>query len=225
MDHIYFLFSLCIRGNENEPPIMKTLRKNYIPVLLVICLAISNIHSAIAQYVTPAILDSATVKSQLDYIQERTRIYNDFRAIREDIFLKMKGNVLDSLDVAKLDIATLNSKLTENSFQIETLNTDLNRTKNERDDAIRNKDSLSFLGIQMNKALYSTIVWLIILGLVGVVVILFLLYKRTRMVTVQTKKELEAIIEDYETHRKTSREKHEKLVVNHHHEIMKLKRS
>ena len=225
MDHIYFLFSLCIRGNENEPAVMKTIRKNYIPVLLVICLAISNIHSATAQYVTPAILDSATVKSQLDYIQERTRIYNDFRAIREDIFLKMKGNVLDSLDGAKLDIATLNSKLTENSFQIETLNTDLNRTKNERDDAIRNKDSLSVLGIKMNKALYSTIVWLIILGLAGVVVILFLLYKRTRMVTVQTRKELEAIIEDYETHRKTSREKYEKLVVNHHNEIMRLKRS
>ena len=225
MDHIYFLFSLCIRGNENERAVMRTIRKNYIPVLLVIGLAISNIYSATAQYVTPPILDSATVKSQLDYIHERTRIYNDFRAIREDIFLKMKGNVLDSLNVAKLDIATLNSKLTENSFQIETLNTDLNRTKNERDEAIRNKDSLSFLGIQMNKALYSTIVWLIILGLAGVVVILFLLYKRTRMVTVQTRKELEAIIEDYETHRKTSREKYEKLVVNHHNEIMKLKRS
>ena len=73
---------------------MKTKSKNYIPVLLVICLAISNIHSVTAQYVTPAILDSATMKSQLDYIQERTRIYNDFRAIREDIFLKIKANLL-----------------------------------------------------------------------------------------------------------------------------------
>ncbi len=204
---------------------MKTKIKNKIAVLLVIFMTIINIQSSIAQYVTPAILDSATMKSQLDYIQARTRIYNDFRAIREDIFLKMKGNVLDSLDAAKLNIATLNSKLTEINFEIETLNTDLARTKNERDDAIRNKDGLSFLGIQLNKTLYNTIVWFIILGLGAVAVILILLYKRTLVVTVQTKKELETVIEDFETHRKASREKYEKLVVSHHNEIMKLKRS
>jgi hypothetical protein len=204
---------------------MKTKIKNKIAVLLVIFMTIINIQSSIAQYVTPAILDSATMKSQLDYIQARTRIYNDFRAIREDIFLKMKGNVLDSLDAAKLNIATLNSKLTEINFEIETLNTDLARTKNERDDAIRNKDGLSFLGIQLNKTLYNTIVWFIILGLGAVAVILILLYKRTLVVTVQTKKELETVIEDFETHRKASREKYEKLVVSHHNEIIKLKRS
>ena len=164
-------------------------------------------------------------KSQLEYIHERTRVYNDFRAIREDIFLKMKGNVLDSLDGAKLEIATLNSKLTEHSFQIETLNADLKRTKNDRDEAIRNKDSLSFLGIQLNKALYNTIMWFIILGFAVLATILFLLFKRTHMVTVQTKKQLEETQEQFETHRTSSREKHEKLVVNHHNEIMKLKRS
>ena len=135
-------------------------------------------------------------KSQLEYIHERTRVYNDFRAIREDIFLKMKGNVLDSLDGAKLEIATLNSKLTEHSFQIETLNADLKRTKNDRDEAIRNKDSLSFLGIQLNKALYNTIMWFIILGFAVLATILFLLFKRTHMVTVQTKKQLEIFSND-----------------------------
>jgi len=204
---------------------MKTMIKYYTPFLLALCVIIPNIQSASAQYVTPAILDSASVKSQLEYIQERTRVYNDFRAIREDIFLKMKGNILDSLDGTKLEIATLNSKLTEHSFQIETLNADLNRTKNDRDEAIRNKDGLSFLGIKMNKALYNTIVWFIILGLAALTVILILLYKRTHAVTIQTKKALETIQDEYETHRKSSREKYEKLVVNHHNEVMKLKRS
>lgn len=204
---------------------MKRNIKNNVVVWTVVCLIIFNFQPVVSQYVTPPILDSATLKSQLDYIQERTRIYNDFRAIREDIFLKMKGNTLDSLNAAKLNIATLNSKLTENSFQIETLTSDLNRAKNERDDAIRNKDAFSFLGIQMNKALYSTIVWFIILGLAIVAVMLFLLFKRNQVITVQTKKELEILNEDFETHRKTSREKYEKLVVNHHNEIMKLKRS
>jgi hypothetical protein len=53
----------------------------------------------------------------------------------------------------------------------------------------------------------------------------FLLFKRAHVVTLQTKKQLEEIQEEFETHRTNSREKYEKLVVSHHNEIMKLKRS
>ena len=79
--------------------------------------------------------------------------------------------------------------------------------------------------MQLNKILYNTIVWFIILGLAVLAVSLFLLYKRTRIVTVQTKKEFNEIQNEFEAHKKSSREKYEKLVVSHHSEIMKLKRS
>ncbi len=204
---------------------MKSIYQSTATILAIFCLSMVSVQSLNAQYVTPAILDTASLESQMTYIQERTRIYNDFRAIREDIFLKMKRNALDSLNEAKLEIATLNSRLTERNFQIETLNSDLGRAKNERDEAIRNKDSFSFLGMQMNKILYNTIVWFSILGLAVLAVFLLLLYKRTRVVTVQTKKEFNEIKGEFETHKKSSREKYEKLVVSHHSEIMKLKRS
>ncbi len=38
-------------------------------------------------------------------------------------------------------------------------------------------------------------------------------------------KEFDEMNKEFETHKKSSREKYEKLVVNHHNEIMKLKRS
>jgi len=137
----------------------------------------------------------------------------------------MRKNVLDSLDQSKLEIARLNSELTDREFEIETLSSDLRRVRNEKDQAIRTKDALLFLGIEMNKALYNTIMWIIVLGLAAGVIILILLFKRSHVVTVQTKQELENIQEEYESYRKSSREKYEKLVVNHHNEIMKLKRS
>ena len=204
---------------------MKTIKQLSMMMVAYCCIAYTGIQPADAQYVTPAILDSASLESQLDYIQERTRIYNDFRAIREDIFLKIKENAVDSLEAAKLSIANLNSRLTERNFQIETLNTDLERVKLERDESIRNRDSLSFLGIQLNKTLYNSIMWFIILGLAIVGVILFLLYKRTRVVTVQTKKEFELMEQEFDDYKKSSREKYEKLVISHHNEVMKLKRS
>lgn len=171
-----------------------------------------------------AVLDSAAFEAQLEFVHERTRVYNDFRAIREDVFLKMKKNAIDTLRKEKLEVAHLNSELTERDFQIEALNTDLSRAKSERDQSIRTKDSFVFLGIQMQKGVYNTIMWITVLGLLSVGIILFLLFKRSFVVTSQTKHELENIRKEYEEHRKSSREKYEKLVVSHHSEIMRMKK-
>jgi len=204
---------------------MKPICITSITGLVLLCLFVTSVPSLTAQSPIPAIMDSASLESQLEYLQERTRIYNGFRAVRDDIFLKMQGNALDSLNKEKLEVARLNSEITEKDFTIETLGSDLTRAKNERDQAIRTKDSFSFLGIQMQKGLYSTIMWIVVLGLALLGVILFLMFKRSYAVTVQTKKELENIQEEFEEYRKSSREKYEKLVVTHHNEIMRLKRS
>ncbi|MCP4311803.1 MAG: hypothetical protein GY790_11105 [Bacteroidetes bacterium] len=172
-----------------------------------------------------AVLDSASLEAQLNDLNERTRVYNDFRAIREDVFQKMKKNVIDTLNMEKLEVARLNSELIERDFQIEILNTDLSRAKTERDQSIRTKDSFAFLGMQVQKGVYNTVMWIIVVGLLILGVILFLMFKRSFVVTSQTKNELEAILEEFEEYRKSSREKYEKLVVSHHSEIMKMKRS
>lgn len=193
-------------------------------VLLMIGMTLTGMLEMKGQTLTE-VLDTATIENQLSSIKRRTRVYDNFRAVRDDIFLKMQRNTLDSLNETKLEIARLNSNLADRNFQIETLNSDLTRTKNERDEAIRNKDSMSFLGILMNKTLYNSILWFVILGLLIVSAVLFLLFKRAHVVTTQVKGELETLQNDFEEHKKNSREKYEKLVVSHHNEIMKLKRS
>lgn len=172
-----------------------------------------------------AVLDSASLEAQLDYVEQKTRVYDGFRAIREDVFQKSHKNALDSLDKEKLDVARLNSEISEKEFQIESLNTNLTRTKEERDQAIRTKDSFIFLGMEAQKGVYNTIMWIIILVLLVGSAFLFLLFKRSFAVTNQTKGELETIQNDYEEYRRSSREKYEKLVISHHNDLMKLKKS
>lgn len=180
---------------------------------------------SLAQTSMLQVMDTARLGDQLDYIQEHTRIYNDFRAIREDVFQKMKRNTMDSVTRSSREITRLNEMLSTSTKEIQTLNSDLLTVKEERDQAIRNRDSLSFLGIQMNKAVYNTIMWVIVLGLAVLAAILFLFFKRSHVITQQTRKELENTREEFESHKKSSREKYEKLVISHHNEIMKLKRS
>jgi hypothetical protein len=202
----------------------RTIFKNT-AILLFTGLFISMGQAVDAQSGASAVLDSALLEAQLDYIHENTRIYNDFRAIREDIFQKLRRNVKDTLNATKLEVEELNSRLTEKKFLIESLNTDLTRTKNEKDEAIRNRDRLSFIGIQMNKTLYSSVMWFIILGLGALAILMVMLFRRSNLVTKKVKKELQVSQEDFDLYRKSSREKYEKLVVSHHSEIMRLKNS
>ena len=194
-------------------------------ILLFTGLFISMNQVVDAQSGASAVLDSALLEAQLDYIHENTRVYNDYRAIRDDIFLKLRRNVKDTLNATKLEVEELNSRLSERNFEIETLNTNLTRTNNEKEEAIKNRDSLSFLGIQMKKGVYNVIMWLVILGLAALAVIVLLLFRRSHQVTKEVKEELQTTQEEFELYRKSSREKYEKLVVSHHSEIMKLKNS
>jgi len=202
---------------------MKRTFFNFAAILMFTSLFISTTQTIDAQSGASAVLDSALLEAQLDYIHENTRVYNDYRAIRADIFLKIKRNVMDTLNATKLEVAELNSRLTERDFQIEALNTDLTRTKNEKEEAIKNKNSLSFFGIQMNKGLYNSILWIIILGLASLSIIMVVLFRRAHQVTKQVHEELQSTQEEFGQYRKNSREKYEKLVVSHHSEIMRLK--
>jgi hypothetical protein len=135
----------------------------------------------------------------------------------------MNKNSLDSLLAAKGEIRQLNSQLASARSEIAALEQNLEQTMDDRDLAIKNKNSLSLIGIQMNKALYNSIMWIIVLALVILLVIVFLMFKRSFVVTRQTSKDLEETREEFESYRQQSRERYEKLVVQHHQEVLKLK--
>lgn len=204
------------------------MKNTYIIRLVVLLFAFPYIYMfqpVRAQSGAIALMDSTSMESQMDYIQERTRIYNDYRAIREDVFQKLKRNVADTLQEAKQEIDELNISLSERDDQIETLNSDLSRAVSEKDEAVRNRDSFSIFGLQMNKTLYSSILWFIILGLAVLTLLMIFLFKRSNQVTREVKEHLKILQEEFEQYRRSSREKYEKLVVSHHNEIMKLKKS
>ena len=107
--------------------------------------------------------------------------------------------------------------------QIDSLQAELQRSNVKLDQAVKNRDKLTFLWIPMQKALYNTIVWIIIAALIFLSVVLFLSTKRIFISARNNKNDLEELKEEFEAYRKTSRERYEKLAVQSHNEIRKLK--
>jgi LPXTG-motif cell wall-anchored protein len=171
----------------------------------------------------PEVLDSGTLQEQLDHIQNRTLIYENFRAIREDMFQRIKNNAIDSLNSAKRQMEDLSVHLGNLDAEIDSLSLLLGNTRGELNLAVENRDNISFLGIPMNKTGYNMMVWVIIGGLTALLVIGLIFYFRSRNVTVNTLTEIHELKEEFENYRKESRERREKLVIEHFNEMKKFK--
>jgi len=196
-----------------------------VTLAIFICSAFSGISVVTGQTTMPEVMDTGTLGDQLNYIHERTRIYENYRAIREDIFQKMRRNTMDSLEAVKLNINNLTILLSESNAEIDSLNRDLQTTKEELALAIKNKNSMSFLGTTMSKTYYNTIMWSVIIALIVILVLLFLSFTRNRTITIQIRKDLNEVREEFDEYRTSSRERYEKLVVSHFNEIKRLKES
>jgi len=171
----------------------------------------------------PPELTNSPIKEQLNYLEQKTRIYEYYRAIREDMFQKIKINISDTLMAAENDIMVLRKERSDLKATIDSLDTLLEITTVNLEETTRTKNSIKVLGLEVNKTSYNSIMWIIVAGLIGLLAIGFLAFKRSMSVTNSKKKELEDLKNEFETYRKTTREAREKMSMAHFLEIKKLK--
>jgi archaellum component FlaC len=187
-------------------------------VLLVVVLININ-----GQAPMPDALLKSPIQEQLTFIQQRTKIFDNYRAIREDMFQKLIGNVSDTLKVAYSSINKLNTNVSALNNKIDSLSSDLQTTKTSLEDVTRTKNSIRLLGIEVTKLIYNTIMWLIIAGMAALLVLGFIVFRRNITVTHELKKELNELKDEFQVYRKSAREAREKMSMDHFNELKKLR--
>ena len=175
------------------------------------------------QVTMPDILQKSSLKEQLNYIEEHTIIYENYRAIREDMFQKIKRNVTDTLSSLNIKIAGLNKTASALNRTIDTLRTNLSSTQTRLEEMTVTKNSIRVAGIEANKATYNKIMWTILAGLVATLLVGLLVLRRNLSVMSDTKREFQELKTEFEAYRKTSREAREKLTMDHFNEVKRLK--
>jgi hypothetical protein len=171
----------------------------------------------------PDILIKNSIKEQLNYLDEHTRIYENYRAIREDMFQKLKVNVSDSLSASKSKIAGLNKSTLNLNLTIDSLRKTLESTTIRLQETTASKNSIRVIGLEINKLTYNKIMWTLLAGLVALLLTGFLVFRRNLSIIFSTKKEFQELKNEFETYKKTSRETREKLTMDHFKELKKLK--
>ena len=199
---------------------MKQLLIRCVLILTVVVITVMKISG---QTTMPDVFIKNSLREQLNYLEEHTKIYDNFRAIREDMFQKVKENVSDTLSAVNRKIVRLNKTKSTLNLTIDSLRTNIESARTSLEEITRTKNSISVIGLKINKLTYNKIMWTILTGLVAALLIGFFVFKRNLSTIINTKKDFQELKDEFEAYRKTTREAREKLTMDHFNEIKRIK--
>lgn len=156
-------------------------------------------------------LDSGTIADQFQYITTRSNNYQNYKVIKRESLTTLKAHVLDSLQTLKKDLANERLLVGTQKDEITALNTKLTQANETISNLEKEKSSISFLGMQMNKSGYQGLVWAIIAGLLGTLLFFIYKFKDSNTVTVTTKDSLEELRTEFESYKKRALEREQKV--------------
>ena len=155
--------------------------------------------------------DTLSLSKQFEQAYRRSSSYKDFKVIRKSTFQNLKKNTLDSIKIIdeKLKIESQkNTRLEQeiNSVAKIRLEQDL-----ELSEAILEKNTISFVGLKLKKNTFKIIIWSIFLILI--ILICYFAYKLKDgiKITSQAKKELTSVEEEFNSYKKKSLVREQKM--------------
>lgn len=190
---------------------------------IITAIMLAGIARVSSQNTLPDVFTQGPINEQLKYLDEHTRIYEDYRAIREDMFRTINRNIIDSLAKARSRINGLSIQTAALNARIDSLNKGMEASGDKLARAMSTKDSISVLGMEVNKTVYNTVMWIILAAMLFLLIAGYVTFQRNRIITVRTKKDLEDLKEEFEGYRQKVRVEREKTSLEHFNEIKKLK--
>lgn len=189
-------------------------------LFLATVISISNL-SAQNKTVAQPELESGTIESQFDYIITKSTSFKDFQLIRKPSILKVKSNALDSLRKIRKELTKSNGQVAGLKHEITSLKNEVTNLKAEIEGISEDKDSINFLGKNMDKTAYVSMMWIVVAVLLIALIFFVLRFKNSFSTIKQTKFELEKIESEYEEHRKKALKKEQELMRKLQDEINK----
>lgn len=168
-------------------------------------------------------LEEGNIKEQFDYAINKSSRYEEYRVIKIVWINKLRANILDSIQVLDSSIDLLKKESNQHQNSKDSIAEVLNSTNIKLDEAINNKNSMTFFGIQMKKSSYQNVTILIIVILIIAVVGMFFMFKRSNVITVETKVALKELHEEFDAHRKRALDREKTMARNHLNELNKLR--
>ncbi|WP_196895789.1 tRNA (guanine-N1)-methyltransferase [Aureivirga marina] len=195
----------------------------YFFTLVVTLFLIGNLAAQETQTTDGLSLNKGTIKNQFDYVILKSNNYKQFKVVERSWLNQLKNHVLDSLKLSQEKLHKVNVIVDKQKSEISSLKSQLDNTNGKLSSINQEKDSITFIGMQMTKSSYKTFMWSIVVILLILLLFFISKFKSSNVVTVQAKKDLEEIQEEFDAHRKRALEREQKIMRKLQDEINKQK--
>ena len=146
--------------------------------------------------------DSNSIESQFIKVVDKSNSYQKYKVIKKTKIEGLRKNVLDTIEMLELKIATSKVEIENLKSKIELLTKTLDTTKSNLAASIEEEDKIEAIGLVMTKTTYNTLLWSIISGLLGLLGFLLYKHKNGHEITKNTKLRLTEVESDFDAHRK-----------------------
>jgi DNA repair exonuclease SbcCD ATPase subunit len=152
-----------------------------------------------------------SLKGQFREMLDKSEDYTEYKVIKKTRLNTYAKAVQDSIRDYRKEINALKISVAEQKSQISSLNARITELEAQLTESEELRESLSFLGLNLTKATYHVVVWVIIAALVAFGVFAYSSFIRSNAITAKSKKEYKALELEYEEHKKKSHEKQIKM--------------
>ena len=178
---------------------------------------------SVAQKDINAWKEENNLEKQYDVFKENLNFWNGNYFLNETQLNQFFGALRDSVGVLENEIEEKANRINALENRMDSINNKLANTQAELDTSVENQNAITVMGMQLEKGVYTLIISLIILGLLVILAVVFLLYKRSNTVTVRTRRDYDELKQEFETHKKNALERYTKINTELHNTRMQLK--
>ena len=152
-----------------------------------------------------------TIEGQFDELVDKSGNWEKFKLVKKESIYTFKKSLLDSLSGQKTLLREKLDTISAQSSRIKELNLNIENLQSELDKEKNRNDSIDFLGITIEKGVYSIIVWGIIVVLAIFLVVFISRFTSSNNITRGALKDLEDLQNEYEEYRTKAIEREQKV--------------
>ncbi|MFT6186760.1 MAG: septal ring factor EnvC (AmiA/AmiB activator) [Cryomorphaceae bacterium] len=153
-----------------------------------------------------------TLENQYLQLKNKSNSYQQYKVVDKTKLDGFWSAVEDTLNENSAQITGLDTEVVTLKKTVSSLETKLIDRDSSLSDQSYQIEHMSFLGIDMTKGGYITFSWVIIFVLILTVLILYFRFSSANKTTKGTKKDFSQLQEDFDEHKRKTRDKETKLM-------------
>lgn len=165
-----------------------------------------------------------SLENQYQVFKENLNFWNGNYFLNDTQLEDFYGALSDTISGLEQQVSQGLAKIEEQKEELQAKQALIDETQQKLDESKRLQDSITVVGLNINKTVYSTFMYLFILGVLILAGFIYLLFKRSHKVTRETKKEFEELKDEYEEHKKQALDRYTKINMELHKTRMELQK-